>query len=136
MTALQTVPLAVLIGLHFDPNPSCGSETLLWVSTQPAPSKTAALALTRIAVLAAVGAVAGLFGATLRRPWGLFSIVVGIHLLYTTLRQSRTPDGACEMPRNSSALPRLLALAPPLSGYIGLAFFYGGFQARSAAGVP
>lgn len=133
MTTLQTVPLAVLIGLLFNANPSCGSGTLLWVSTQPAPSKMAALALTRIAVLAAVGAVAGLFGAALRRPWGLLLIVVGIHLPYTTLHQSRMPDGACEMPRNSSALPGLLALVPPPSGYIGLAVFYGGFQAPSAA---
>ena len=37
------------------------------------------------------------------------------------------------MPRNSSALPGLLALVPPPSGYIGLAVFYGGFQAPSAA---
>ena len=133
MTALQTVPLAILIGLLFNANPSCGSGTLLWVSTQPAPSKMAALALTRIAVLAAVGAVAGLFGAALRRPWGLLLIVVGIHPLDTTLRQSRMPRGACEMPRNSSALPGLLALVPPPSGYIGLAVFYGGFQAPSAA---
>ena len=133
MTALQTVPLAVLIGLLFNANPSCGSGTLFWVSTQPAPSKMAALAPTRITVLAAVGAVAGLFGAALRRPWGLLLIVVGIHLLDTTLRQSRMPRGACEMPRNSSALPGLLALVTPPSGYIGLAVFYGGFQAPSAA---
>ena len=68
MTALQTVPLAVLIGLLFNLNPSCGSGTLFWVSTQPAPSKMAALALTRIAVLAAVGAVAGLFGPARGAP--------------------------------------------------------------------
>ena len=37
------------------------------------------------------------------------------------------------MPRHSSALPGLLALVPPPSGYIGLAIFYGGFQAPSAA---
>ena len=136
MTTLQTVPLAVLIGLLFNANPSCGSGTLLWVSKQPAPSKTAALALTRIAVLAAVGAVAGLFGAALRRPWGLLLIVTRIHLLYTTPRQTRKPSGACEMPRNSPAPPGLLALVPPPRRYIGLAIFYGGFQARSAAGVP
>ena len=133
MTTLQILPLAVLIGLLFNANPSCGSGTLLWVSTQPSRSKMAALALTRIAVLASVGALAGLFGATLRRPWGLLLIVVGVHLLYTTLRQSRMPGGACGMPRNSSTLPGLLALVPPPSGYIGLAIFYGGFQAPSAA---
>ena len=125
MTMLQTIPLAVLIGLLFNANPSCGSGTLLWVSTQPAPSKMAALALTRIAVLAAVGALAGLFSATLRRHWGLLLIVAGIYLLHTTLRQNRMPGGACEMPRNSSALPGLLALMPPPSRYIGLAIFYG-----------
>lgn len=33
----------------------------------------------------------------------------------------------------STALPWVLALVPPPSGYIGLAFFYGGFNAPSPA---
>ena len=43
------------------------------------------------------------------------------------------PGGACEIPRDSSALPWLLAAVPSPSGYIGLSIFYGGFQAPSVA---
>ena len=132
MTTLQIVPWAILVGVLFNANPSCGSGTLLWTSTQRSRWKMAMYAATRIAILAAVGALAGVFGAALRVPWGILLIVVAMHLLYTTVRQVRTPAGACALPAGSSALPWLLALVPPPSGYIGLAVFYGGFQAPSA----
>lgn len=61
----QTMPWAGMLGLLFNANPSCGSGTLLWASTQRPAWKMAVLASTRIAVLAAVGALAGLFDAAL-----------------------------------------------------------------------
>lgn len=90
------------------------------------------LASIRIAVLALVGALAGYFGTALRAPWGVLMIGAAMYLLYTTLRQMRAGgSGVCALPRKSSALPWLLALVPPPSGYIGLAFFYGGFNPPS-----
>lgn len=132
MTPWFIFPLAFLVGVLFNLNPSCGSGTLLWTSTQQAPSRMAMLAAIRIGVLALVGVLAGLFGTALRVPWGIVLIVAAMYLLYTTVQQMRSRDGVCALPARSAALPWLLALVPPPSGYIGLALFYGGFNAPSA----
>lgn len=132
MTPWYIFPLAFLVGILFNLNPSCGSGTLVWTSTQKEPWKIAMLASIRIAVLALVGAFAGYFGTVLRAPWGVLMIGAAMYLLYTTLRQMRAGgSGVCALPRKSSALPWSLALVPPPSGYIGLAFFYGGFNPPS-----
>ena len=133
MTPLFMFPLAFLIGILFNLNPSCGSGTLVWTSTQKAPARMALLAAIRIAVLASVGALAGLFGTALRLPWGILLILVSMYLMYTTVQQATARGGICALPKKSAALPWLLALVPPPSGYIGLALFYGGFNAPSAA---
>ena len=131
-TPLYIFPLAFLTGVLFNFNPSCGSATLLWTSTQNARWKMALLAAIRIGVLALVGALAVWFGTALRLPWGVLLLLAAMYLLYTTIQQARTRDGVCALPTQSTALPWLLALVPPPSGYIGLAFFYGGFDAPSA----
>ena len=132
MTPWTIFPLAFLTGVLFNFNPSCGSATLLWTATQKARWKKALLAAIRIGVLALVGALAGLFGTALRLPWGVLLLLAAMYLLYTSIQQARTNDGVCALPTQSTALPWLLALVPPPSGYIGLAFFYGGFNAPSA----
>lgn len=133
MTPFYIFPLAFLTGILFNLNPSCGSGTLLWTSTQQLPSRMALLAAIRIGVLALVGALAGLLGTALRVPWGIALLLAALYLLYTTVQQARSPAGVCALPTRSTALPWLLAMVPPPSGYIGLAFFYGGFNAPSAA---
>jgi len=134
MTLWYLFPLAFLVGLLFNLNPSCGSGALVWTSTQSQPLRLALLATIRIAMLAMVGALAGRFGTVLRAPWGFLMLAVALYLLYTTIRQARVgANGACSLPPRGSALPWLLALVPPPSGYIGLAVFYGGFNAPSAA---
>ena len=132
MTPWYIFPLAFLTGILFNLNPSCGSGTLLWTSTQKLPSTIALLAAIRIGVLALVGALAGLLGTALRLPWGIALVLAAMYLLYTTVQQARSPASVCALPTRSTALPWLLALVPPPSGYIGLAFFYGGFNAPSA----
>ena len=132
MTPWTIFPLAFLTGILFNLNPSCGSGTLLWTSTQRPPSSIALLASIRIGVLALVGALAGLLGTALRVPWGIALVLAAMYLLYTTVQQARSPAGVCALPTCSTALPWLLAMVPPPSGYIGLAFFYGGFNAPSA----
>lgn len=132
MTPWYVFALAFFTGILFNFNPSCGSATLLWTATQRVRWKMALLAAVRIGVLALVGAVAGLFGTALRLPWGLLLLLAAAYLLYTTVQQTRSREGVCALPTTSSALPWLLALVPPPSGYIGLAFFYGGFKAPSA----
>ena len=132
MTPWYIFPLAFLTGILFNLNPSCGSGTLLWTSTQRPPSSIALLASIRIGVLALVGALAGLLGTALRVPWGIALVLAAMYLLSTTFQQARSPAGVCALPTCSTALPWLLAMVPPPSGYIGLAFFYGGFNAPSA----
>lgn len=133
MTPWYVFPLAFLVGVLFNLNPSCGSGSLVWTSTQSQPLRLALLALIRIAVLALVGALAGRFGTVLRAPWGVLMLATAMYLLYTTIRQARAGgNGACSLPHRGAALPWLLALVPPPSGYIGLAVFYGGFNAPSA----
>ncbi len=132
MTSWYVYPLAVVAGLLFNINPSCGCGTLVWASTQTERSKVATLALVRIGVLALIGATAGILGTTLRKPWGVLLLGAAAYLLYTTIRQARLgASGLCVLPRRSTALPWLLAVIPPPSGYIGLALFYGGFGAPS-----
>ena len=132
MTPWYIFPLAFLTGILFNLNPSCRSGTLLWTSTQRPPSSIALLASIRIGVLALVGALAGLLGTALRVPWGIALVLAAMYLLSTTVQQARSPAGVCALPTCSTALPWLLAMVPPPSGYIGLAFFYGGFNAPSA----
>lgn len=128
------LPLAFLVGVLFNFNPSCGSGTLIWTSTQTGRAKLALLASTRIGVLALVGASAGYWGLALRKPWGVLMVGTAIYLLFTTIRQARSGGaGVCGLPRASRALPWVLAFVPPPSGYIGLAIFYGGFNAPSPA---
>ncbi len=131
MTPWFIFPLAFLVGILFNLNPSCGSGTLLWTSTQREPSKMAMLVAIRIGVMALVGALAGFFGTALRMPWGILLILAAIYLLYTTIQQVGSRGGVCALPARSSALPWLLAIVPPPSGYIGLAIFFGGFNAPS-----
>ncbi len=133
MTPFYIYPLAFFTGILFNLNPSCGSGTLLWTSTQQQPPRMALLAVTRIGVLALLGAIAGLLGTALRVPWGIALLLAAMYLLYTTVHQARSTASVCALPTRSTALPWLLALVPPPSGYIGLAFFYGGFTAPSAA---
>lgn len=133
MTPWYLFPLAFLLGVLFNLNPSCGSGALVWTSTQSQPLQLALLATIRIAMLALVGALAGRFGTVLRAPWGVLMLAVALYLLYTTIRQARAGGSrACSLPPMGAALPWLLALVPPPSGYIGLAVFYGGFNAPSA----
>ncbi|MGA8052065.1 MAG: hypothetical protein WCA09_17940 [Burkholderiales bacterium] len=132
MTPLYVYPAAIGVGVLFNINPSCGSATLVWTSTQAKPWSAATLALIRITVLAVVGAVAGYFGTTARAPWGVLMVGAAAYLLYTTIQQVRLGrGGACVLPPKTSALPWVLAVIPPPSGYIGLAIMYGGFGAPS-----
>ncbi len=132
MTSWSVYPLAFVVGILFNVNPSCGCGTLVWASTQTQPGKAATLALVRIGVLALVGAIAGFLGTAARAPWGILLLGTAAYLLYTTIQQARLgKSGACALPRRSAALPWVLALIPPPSGYIGLAIFYGGFRAPS-----
>lgn len=134
MTPWTIFPLAFLVGVLFNLNPSCGSGALVWTSTQTRPLRLATRASIRIAMLALIGALAGHFGTVLRAPWGVLMVAAAMYLLYTTIRQARAGSHAvCSLPRTGAALPWLLALVPPPSGYIGLALFYGGFNAPSAA---
>ncbi len=127
-------PLAFAVGILFNLNPSCGSANVVWVSTQRNPRKLALLGTTRILVFASVGALAGFFGTALRLPWGIMMIAAGLFLFYTTVKQVRAgTTGMCALPRRSAALPWVLALTPPPSAYIGLALFFGGFNAPSVA---
>jgi hypothetical protein len=127
-------PAAFLVGVLFNLNPSCGSGALVWASTQTRPVRMALLALIRIAVLALVGALAGHFGTALRAPWGVLLLAAALYLLYTTIGQARAGRRCVgALLRTGAALPWLLALVPPPSGYIGLAIFYGGFNPPSAA---
>lgn len=133
MTPWTVYPLAFLVGILFNLNPSCGSGALVWTSTQTSRLRLALLASIRIAMLALVGALAGRYGVSLRAPWGFLMLGVAVYLFYATLRQARSgPAGVCALPRTGGALPWLLAVVPPPSGYIGLALFYGGFGAPSA----
>lgn len=91
MTPFYIFPLALLTGILFNLNPSCGSGTLLWASAQRQPSRMALLAAFRIGVLALVGALAGLLGTALRVPWGLALLLAALYLLYTTVQQVRSP---------------------------------------------
>lgn len=134
MTPWLLFPLAFLVGILFNLNPSCGSGAMVWASTQTRRWRLAALVLIRIAMLALVGALAGRFGTALRTPWGLLMLATALYLFYTSWRQLRSGSGGvCSMPATGKALPWLLAFIPPPSGYIGLAVFYGGFGAPSAA---
>ena len=131
--SLYIYPLALLAGLLFNLNPSCGSTTALWASTQKKPQKLALVAFIRLLVFIAIGALVGYFGKTLRMPWGVLLIIGAAFLLYTTLKQARSEvPGVCSLPGKSSTLPWLLAVIPPPSAYIGLAIFFGGFNAPSA----
>lgn len=132
MSSFYILPLAFLVGILFNFNPSCGSGTLVWTSTQAGRARLALLASTRIGVLALVGASAGFWGMALRKPWGVLMVAAAIYLLVTTIRQARAGEaGVCGLPRESRALPWVLAVVPPPSGYIGLAVFYGSFSAPS-----
>lgn len=132
MSNFYVLPLAFLVGILFNFNPSCGSGTLVWTSTQAGRARLVLLASIRIGALALVGAAAGYWGMTLRKPWGILMVATAVYLLFTTIRQMRAGSaGVCGLPRESSALPWVLAVVPPPSGYIGLAIFYGGFGAPS-----
>ncbi len=131
MTDFWIYPLAFLAGILFNLNPSCGSGSMVWASTQTERAKIIALALIRIVVLALVGVSAALLGESIRKPWGALMLVTAGYLLYTTLRQAHTKEFVCALPSQSSGLPWLMALVPPPSGFIGLALFYGGFTAPS-----
>lgn len=129
MTDWYIYPLAYLVGILFNINPACGSGTMVWTSTRNERRLVAVFAVIRIVVLTVIGAIAALFGTALRLPWGVLMVAAAMYLLYTTIRQSRAgQSGACMLPEQSSALPWLLAITPPPSGYIGLAFFFGGFN--------
>lgn len=133
MTPWTVYPLAFLVGILFNLNPSCGSGALVWTSTQTSRLRLTLLASIRIGMLALVGALAGRYGTSLRAPWGVLMLGTAAYLFYTTLRQARTGRaGICALPPKAGALPWLLAVVPPPSGYIGLALFYGGFGAPSA----
>lgn len=125
-------PLAFLLGLAFNFNPSCGSATAVWVATQKETHRLILLVSIRIAIFAAMGAAAGLVGAALRPPWGALMLATAAYLLFSTVRQLRHGAAStCSLPHGSQALPWLLAAAPPPSAYIGLAIFFGGFDAPS-----
>lgn len=132
--SLYLYPLALLAGVLFNLNPSCGSSTLIWTSTQTKRYKLAALALIRILLFITIGALAGYFGKSLRTPWGVLMLIGAVFLLYTTIKQVRARSfGVCYLPGKTSALlPWVLAIIPPPSAYIGLAFFFGDFNAPSA----
>lgn len=128
MSSLLVYPLAFLAGVLFNLNPSCGSGTMIWSSTQGR-ERLWLFASIRIFILALIGAAASLLGTRLRLPWGLLMLAAAAYLFYTTVQQAKAGQaGACSIPQKSGALPWLLALTPPPSGYIGLAFFYGGFN--------
>jgi hypothetical protein len=131
LTEFSIYPLAFLAGILFNLNPSCGSGSMVWASTQTERAKLIALAVIRIAVLSLVGVSAALLGESIRKPWGALMLITAGYLLYTTLRQARAKEFACSLPSQSKGLPWLMALVPPPSGFIGLALFYGGFNAPS-----
>ena len=127
-------PLAFLLGLAFNFNPSCGSATAVWVATQKETHRLILLVSIRIAIFAAMGAAAGLFGAALRPPWGALMLATAAYLLFSTVRQLRHGAAStCSLPHGSQALPWLLAAAPPPSAYIGLAIFFGGVRCALSA---
>lgn len=129
MTPWYTYLLAYFVGILFNLNPSCGSGTLVWTSTQNSGWRISTFALIRIAILATIGAVAAYFGTALRLPWGILMVLTAMYLLYTTFRQAQAGQtGACNLSVQSQGLPWMLAITPPPSGYIGLAFFFGGFN--------
>lgn len=108
---------------------------MVWTSTQNNRLLVAIFAVIRIAVLAIIGAIAALFGTALRVPWGILMIAAAMYLLYTTTQQARAgQSGARVLPKQSGALPWMLAITPPPSGYIGLAFFFGGFNPPTPVG--
>jgi len=134
MTPWYIYPLAYLVGILFNLNPSCGSGTMVWTSTQNNRWRIAIFAVIRIAILAIIGGIAAQFGTALRLPWGILMIASAVYLLYTTVQQARAGQtSACTLPKQSGALPWLLAVTPPPSGYIGLAFFFGGFNPPTPA---
>jgi len=104
---------------------------MVWSSTQQDGRRVALLATIRITVLAAIGAVASTFGTAMRLPWGVLMVFTAAYLLYSTVIQSRSPM-SCQISKRSLWLPWLLAITPPPSGYIGLAFFFGGFNPPTA----
>ena len=128
MTPWYVYPLAYLVGILFNLNPSCGSATMVWMSTLHNRRLVAIFALIRITLLACIGAVAALYGTAMRPPWGILMIVLAIYLLYSTTQQVRAGQ-SCTLPKNAKFLPWVLAFIPPPSGYIGLALFFGGFTA-------
>lgn len=132
MTPLYVYPLAYLVGILFNLNPSCGSASMVWSSTQQDRRLVALLAVIRIAILAAIGAVASTFGTAMRLPWGILMVLTAAYLLYSTVLQSRAGI-SCRLPKRSRWLPWVLAITPPPSGYIGLAFFFGGFNPPTPA---
>lgn len=129
---MLTYALAYLAGILFNINPSCGSASLIWISTQNSRLRLAALALIRISIFAIIGAVAGIIGTAARLPWGILMITAGIYVLYTTVKQVRkAKSNVCVLPGHSKWLPLTLAVTPPPSAYIGLALFFGGFNVPS-----
>lgn len=131
MESFWVYPLALLAGILFNLNPSCGSGSLIWASTQTQRKQLIGLALTRISVLMLMGASAAFVGSAIRKPWGILMLITAAYLFYTTLRQSQTKEFSCSLPTGSKWLPWVMAFVPPPSGFIGLALFYGGFTAPS-----
>ena len=129
---MLTYVLAYFAGILFNLNPSCGSASLIWISTQTSRLRLAALATIRITVFVAIGTIAGLVGNAARLPWGIGMIIAGGYVLYTTISQIRSAQAnVCVLPRHSRWLPLILAVTPPPSAYIGLAIFFGGFNVPS-----
>jgi len=122
--------LAYFVGILFNVNPSCGSASIAWINSRHSGPMIALFSLIRIAILGWIGALAGAFGTRVRVPWGILMLVAAGTLLYTAIRQRRSlAQGSCRPLDTSSPLPWVLAFVPPPSGYIGLAFFFGGFKA-------
>lgn len=132
MTPFYIYVLAYFTGVLFNLNPSCGSGTMIWASTTKERVQVIAFALIRIIVLAIIGYIAAYFGTALRLPWGILMVLTAAYLFYTTHQQSKVgQSGACNLSAKSKGLPWMLAITPPPSGYIGLAFFFGGFTPPS-----
>ena len=129
MTPWYTYILAYLVGILFNLNPSCGSGTMIWTATQKSRWLVFVFATIRIVILGIIGTIAAYLGTTLRLPWGILMVLTALYLLYTTFQQSQAgQSGACNLSPQSRGLPWLMAITPPPSGYIGLAFFFGGFN--------
>ncbi len=129
-----TYVLAYFVGILFNINPSCGSASLIWISTQSNRWRLAVLAVIRIAVFICIGYIAGMVGTAARQPWGVLMVVAGIFVLYTTVKQMRSASASvCVLPGRTKWLPITLAVTPPPSAYIGLALFFGGFNVPSPA---